>query len=276
MRARHKYAASISSTIGSSIYFMVKRLITDKPADFDLGKLLNGTASKVNYLDAMMYGIQLTGLLYFYYTIHRSIREIDKQHDIKRKVMKIYEQLDGLVTSHSRNPWYRKRLISNVLDNVDSEGKTLVSLGGGSGKIENELSKSGFEIVSVDTSLIDLKRCKKRNSDIECILADAENLPLKKESTDVIFSNEAIGYMNSDKIFSESNFVLKEKGLVQISTYAKNRFNQIEKYYELYYPGEFEEIATRHGLKDVETEEFMSFSPIIVIPRKMMVTTARK
>ena len=222
----------------------------------------------------------LTSQTYLFYRTIRALRQIGEQPTLKSRISKAYEQLDGLMFYPSNNPLHRRKLIRKLLENVDPEGKILVSLGGNVGRIENKLAELGADVINIDTSVSGLEKCKKINPEIECVVADAESLPLKNNSADILFSSEAIGHFSPTEVFGEAHRVLKEDGVAQISTYKNTSYNRCVVrsglgLYKLYPSGHLSSIAIDAGFNQANEKEYWSLSAFFE-PRKMTMLTAKK
>lgn len=261
----------------ASCGYVIARNLLDRPlglSNYFTG--LKGAWGAINYLDQITPGIAAAGLLYIGYRFHKAYGKTSESPD---RVRTYYDQLDGLLISMSAFPWYRGTVIKNLLDNISSQHRTLVSLGGGSGRIEKEIEKKGINIINIDLSSQNLGKCKTKNPSIEPIVADAEFLPLREDSVDVIFSNESIGHLHPLLTFSESKRVLKKEGVIQVSTYSDSRLNRIlvsPPFYKLYSSGDLAKIAENMEFNQIQAKEFLSTPLLLPVPFHMALLTARK
>jgi len=276
MKIRDKNRLTALAYFASCGYLAARNLLY-KPLELsNYFRNLEGTWKAISYADQMMPVIVAAELLYLGYRLRKAYGKISERSDKSRAY---YEQLDGFLISMSTFPWYRGTVIKNLLKNIGSQHRTLVSLGGGSGRIEREIEKNGIDIVNIDFSSQDLRKCKIQNPSIEPIVADAESLPLRENSVDIVFSNESIGHLHPLLVFAESNRVLKKGGVIQVSTYSDSILNvvlSVSEYYKLNSSGDLAKAAENIGFNKIQAREFFSTPLFIPVPVKMALLTANK
>lgn len=133
----------------------------------------------------------------------------------------------------------------NILKKI--ERSTVLDIGGGVGIILSEVSKNNLKI-NVDFSFEDLSRCKKEFSDIECVCASMDYLPLKNDSVDfvicanllevaktndikfekLIMKNKKKYYQTVLEVLSEIKIILKINGKLYLTT-PNNKYYQTTK-----------------------------------------------
>ena len=133
----------------------------------------------------------------------------------------------------------------NILKKI--ERSTVLDIGGGVGIILSEVSKNNLKI-NVDFSFEDLSRCKKEFSDIECVCASMDYLPLKNDSIDfvicanllevaktndikfekLIMKNKKKYYQTVLEALSEIKIILKINGKLYLTT-PNNKYYQTTK-----------------------------------------------
>lgn len=133
----------------------------------------------------------------------------------------------------------------NILKKI--ERSTVLDIGGGVGIILSEVSKNNLKI-NVDFSFEDLSRCKKEFSDIECVCASMDYLPLKNDSVDfvicanllevaktndikfekLIIKNKKKYYQTVLEALSEIKIILKINGKLYLTT-PNNKYYQTTK-----------------------------------------------
>jgi len=267
---KYKNKIAFYSSFISPIYLFGKEIIPHK--------FLYSIEPILNQIDKLALGVIWGSNFYFIYRKIRAEIEMLKQPNFKNKILKAYEQFDGLIGSPSNNSLYRKKLVENLIDNINPNDKNLVSLGGGSGKLENELVNQDFNVINVDISPKTLERCNNKNSNIKCIVADAENLPFREKCIDVAINNVAIGHLDPYKTFKETYRILKENSTIQMSTYANTKYNRVDVFTSLYKLYPEEELTTAlidSGFDGILKGELMSTSTLH-LPLKMIVFTAKK
>jgi len=95
----------------------------------------------------------------------------------------------------------------------------ILDLGGGSGRIASFFINKAREITVVDSSRGMIKQCEKRKG-INCILADAENLPFRDGYFDKIIIVDALHHFhNQESVIREVARVLKKEGKLVIEEF---------------------------------------------------------
>jgi len=96
---------------------------------------------------------------------------------------------------------YAQRRKISLINHFVPKCRTLIDLGCGNGCYMNSLSKKADTVVGIDISI---SMCKMvRDKGYSVIRADANWLPLKDESIDVIYSSELIEHLPSLGVFDE-------------------------------------------------------------------------
>lgn len=99
--------------------------------------------------------------------------------------------------------------------------RKVLSIGCGSGELEQRLAEAGHHVVGVDVSLAILKSARRRGM-AAAVLGDALLLPFPPGYFDRVLICETIGYLDLAAAFREANRVLKKRGRLIITTYAPN------------------------------------------------------
>ena len=100
----------------------------------------------------------------------------------------------------------------NILKKI--ERSTVLDIGGGVGIILSEVSKNNLKI-NVDFSFDDLSRCKKEFSDIECVCASMDYLPLKNDSVDFVICANLLEVAKTNDIKLEKLIIKNKKKYYQ-------------------------------------------------------------
>ncbi len=113
--------------------------------------------------------------------------------------------------------YHKNVIVPKVLELIGNiNNKKILDLGCGQGFFTRILKSKGAEVVGVDLSknLIETARKYPESKNITYYIANAENLYfLEKESFDYVISILSIGNIrNTDKVFKEIYFILKQKG----------------------------------------------------------------
>lgn len=110
--------------------------------------------------------------------------------------------------------WYfisRKNFFFNILDKYIIKKKNkILDIGSGTGIILKDLYKYG-DVIGIDTSKKSIELCKSRN--LNCRYGNAESLPFKDESFDIVTAFGVIEHVDDDqKVLNEITRVLKKNG----------------------------------------------------------------
>jgi len=121
------------------------------------------------------------------------------------------------ISSNAWNPFIKGLLAQQIGDN--NKGKRLLSIGVGSGVLEETLIKDyGVDITGVDITEELLKRAQAKG--VKTVLANGEDLPFGDASFDIVLICESIGHMDLDKVLAEAARVLRQEGEIHITTYS--------------------------------------------------------
>jgi malonyl-CoA O-methyltransferase len=108
----------------------------------------------------------------------------------------------------------------------------VLDAGAGTGHASRALKRlyPKAQVVALDSSLQMLKRAGKQQSwlrTFERICADAELLPLRDGSVDLIVSNLMLQWCNPDAVFAEFRRVLKPSGLLSFSAFGPDTLREL-------------------------------------------------
>lgn len=95
----------------------------------------------------------------------------------------------------------------------------ILSVGCGTGEVENHLSELRHQVVGLDLSHPMLQRASRNGLGLP-VQADARFLPFGSASFDTVMFLESIGHLPLDDVFKESRRVLKKRGRLLVTTYA--------------------------------------------------------
>ena len=124
-----------------------------------------------------------------------------------------YKEILSPIKDSNKNPlfWDIKKI-------KEKQNKSVIDLGCGIGELENFLSKNFKEVVGIDFSKKMISQSKEKNKSFKntkFYLGDISNLKKFHNKFDLAISINSIlssDLLQVDKIFRESNNVLKEKG----------------------------------------------------------------
>ncbi len=104
----------------------------------------------------------------------------------------------------------------------DINGKKVLDVGCGTGRLERKLIDAGAEIIGIDVSSEMIKAAKKKFPKVEFVKGDIENLPFEDEAFDLVVCSFVVVHLkNLDKAFEEIYRVLKPGG-----TFVLTNINQ--------------------------------------------------
>jgi|ERR1051326_1790240 demethylmenaquinone methyltransferase/2-methoxy-6-polyprenyl-1,4-benzoquinol methylase len=134
----------------------------------------------------------------------------------------------------------------------------VLDVGGGVGRIAKLLRPKVKSITVADASAGMIKKCKE-NTELSCVLAKAENLPLPDNTFDKIIVVDAFHHFGDhDKVIEELKRVLKPGGLVILEEFnPATIFGKYIKYGEkilgmgshFYKPLDLKKLFDTHGLQ---------------------------
>ncbi|KKP59476.1 MAG: Demethylmenaquinone methyltransferase [Candidatus Magasanikbacteria bacterium GW2011_GWC2_34_16] len=95
----------------------------------------------------------------------------------------------------------------------DLDGKKVLDVGAGTGRLTLKLAKAGAEVVALDVSEEMLKRIMNYESRIKVVIGDAEDLPFPNESFDFVTAAFLVVHLKDlERFFDEVYRVLKPNG----------------------------------------------------------------
>jgi ubiquinone/menaquinone biosynthesis C-methylase UbiE len=106
-----------------------------------------------------------------------------------------------------------------IASQMPEKGMKILSIGCGTGELENHLSELRHHVVGLDMSRQMLERA--RDSGLKLLVhADAQFLPFSVDSFDVVMFMESVGYLHMPTAFIEAWRVLKKHGRLLTTTYS--------------------------------------------------------
>lgn len=114
------------------------------------------------------------------------------------------------------SPFYstRKRLIMQMLEEIDSLNLNVLDIGCGVGDLLSALRAKGFSCHGVDLSIFALRAARSRVKDADLIQADARFLPYRSSSYDAVLCSEVLEHVQrDDQVVEEIHRILAENGV---------------------------------------------------------------
>ncbi len=96
--------------------------------------------------------------------------------------------------------------------------KKVLDVGAGTGRLSLPLANRGASVTALDVSRKMLELLKKKNSKIITVVGDAESLPFKNETFDIVAAAFLIVHLKDPKrFFDEAYRVLKDGGILAVT-----------------------------------------------------------
>lgn len=119
-----------------------------------------------------------------------------------------------------------RRVHEYIISEVDVKQGKILDVGAGNAWIAEHYIKKGFEVVSMDISLVNLKKAKEKvpHPLHSCVSSDAFSLPYKDSSFDLVVASEVIEHVHDPEGFvKELSRVVKKGGQLIITTPYKEK-----------------------------------------------------
>ena len=121
----------------------------------------------------------------------------------------------GYTTFGFQSPFFRRWIASQL----PVERTEILSVGCGSGELENHLTELRHPVIGLDLSYQMLKRASRKGRALP-VQADAGSLPFGPAQFDLVMMMESIGHLQLNAVFKEARRVLRRRGRLLITTYA--------------------------------------------------------
>jgi ubiquinone/menaquinone biosynthesis C-methylase UbiE len=144
-----------------------------------------------------------------------------------------------------RSPILRRWIAAQI----PSPGAEILSVGCGTGELENHLSAQHHRVVGLDLSHHMLQRAARNGLDMP-VRADAQRLPFAAASFEWLLIPEAIGHLRLDDAFKEARRVLRKGGRVLVTTYAAHL--EVHKHYRKFSLRDIAEALAGAGFRVAE------------------------
>jgi len=96
-----------------------------------------------------------------------------------------------------------------------ANGRKVLDAGAGTGRISMKLKNAGADVTALDISPEMLELLKQKDSKIEIVEGDMEDMPLEDESFDMVFSSLALIHLKKTETFLDECYrVLKDNGVL--------------------------------------------------------------
>jgi len=106
---------------------------------------------------------------------------------------------------------FEKKSLDNILG--DLNGKNVLDVGAGTGRLSVKMSRLGAKVTALDLSEEMLKILKNKDRKIEIVQGDAESLPFEDGAFDIVTAVFLIVHLKDPKVFFDEAYrVLKDGG----------------------------------------------------------------
>lgn len=217
------------------------------------------------------------------------MRKVYFEDNIKEKLKEFYESSKYGVGSCSiligqygtngyeiRDPSRFMVIYNGQLKEIISmipSGKDVLDVGVGDGVIAGLLLKDAKSLTGLDISAKRVEKCAETYKDGCFIVGNAEELPFKEESFDIIIASELIEHLiEPEKFLISSHRVLRKSGTLIISTpsalFYENNLTEVlkDQHLHTFSPRSLKSILKRTGFKPVEIKG-LGFKLRIKIPK---------
>ena len=156
--------------------------------------------------------------------------------NIKNKIMCSFDKKASSYDKYSLIQDEVAQRLCDRLSNITIKPVSILDIGCGTGYLSDMLFKLYplANITCLDISLNMLEESHKKNSNLNCILSDAENMPFKNNKFDLIISSFTLHWcFEIEKIFFDIYRFLNDKGLFLFTTVGPSTLDELDTaYYE--------------------------------------------
>lgn len=143
------------------------------------------------------------------------------RHDYTEEHLKKY--INHYISGKRNN---KIRIVTRLLGDI--QDKSVLDIGIGAGFFSRLCLQKKAKTISLDFAELIIQYNRKNNSEFRLVQADAQHLPFKNESFDIVLALDVIEHLYSPlDLLNETNRVLKEKGRLILMT--PNTTNVFEK-----------------------------------------------
>lgn len=148
----------------------------------------------------------------------------DLQHPDSRSfenVAEIYER---------SRPGYPREALEWLAEVLDlREGRTVLDLGAGTGKLTRQLRETGAKVIAVEPGDAMRAQLEQAVPEVEALRGSAEEIPLEDGSVDAIAVGQAFHWFRHDEALPEMHRVLKRGGGVALLWNARDADQPVQR-----------------------------------------------
>jgi len=162
---------------------------------------------------------------------------VDTQHHLDK--VKVRKSFDRAADTYDASALLQKEVAKRLVERLDYirlEPNYVLDLGCGTGNVTAPMLKRypKAQIIALDLSLNMLKKTKKHGGWFSkkpcCVCADAERLPLKEDSIDLLISSLMLQWSNDlGDVFNGFRQVIAPNGLLMFTTFGPDTLREIRE-----------------------------------------------
>ncbi len=156
--------------------------------------------------------------------------------------MKIYKKKIAKAFNSKSSTYEEYSLVQNEVSNrmierlklMKFKPKSILDLGSGVGYLSNILKEifPDATVTCLDISLDMLLECRKKNLNLNLVMADAENMPFSNNVFDLVISSFTLHWCEEiEKIFSDIHKYLRNRGVFMFTTVGPNTLMELNQAY---------------------------------------------
>ncbi len=162
---------------------------------------------------------------------------------------------------HMRKVFFSNNVRLEAYSYIDVKSKPfVVDVGAGTGFVSEGLIELGVNVVAVDQSpaMLEVLESKFKNyTNLNCLLGDAENIPLASETADYVIANMYLHHVESPKAaINEMLRILRPGGRIIITDLESHSFHFLrEEHHDLWMGFSHDELKSLYkdeGLREIQ------------------------
>jgi ubiquinone/menaquinone biosynthesis C-methylase UbiE len=127
-------------------------------------------------------------------------------------------------------PEYPAEAVAWIAETLDlREGRTVLDLGAGTGKLTRALVATGAHVVAVEPGDAMLAELKRVVPDVEAVRGGAEAIPLGDDSVDAVTVGQAFHWFRHDEAIPELHRVLRRGGAVALIWNSRDQARPLQR-----------------------------------------------
>jgi ubiquinone/menaquinone biosynthesis C-methylase UbiE len=128
-------------------------------------------------------------------------------------------------------PEYPAEAVAWIVAELDlREGRTVLDLGAGTGKLTRALVKTGADVIAVEPGEAMLRELTRAVPGAEVLHGAAEAIPLRDESVDAVTVGQAFHWFRHDEALPEIHRVLRPAGTIALIWNARDQDDPVQRH----------------------------------------------